>query len=48
MVSTTDGEKPVTIDKMPNKMSQNNTGNIESHLLSAVQEPQYDRVPFQT
>jgi hypothetical protein len=35
-ISTTDGEKLVNIDKMPIKMSQNPSGNIESHLLSAV------------
>lgn len=39
LISTSDGEKLVRIDKMPNLMSQNPSGNIESHLLSAVQEP---------
>jgi hypothetical protein len=41
-ISTTDGEKLVNIDKMPVMMSQNHSGNIESHLLSAVQEPPHD------
>jgi hypothetical protein len=35
-ISTTDGEKKITIDKMPIKMSQNPSANIEAHLLSAV------------
>lgn len=35
-MSTTDGGKKITIDKMPIKMGQNLHANIEAHLLSTV------------